>query len=362
MNGLPAGPSRPKDTMPGRTDPVAKDDLTETWSLVLLPRFSLLSVACIVEPLRAANRLAGKRLFDWRTLSTDGAAMVEASNGFRIAADGPIGVGHKPGTVVICSGIDGHLHDEPGLTAWLRELNRAGVRVGAVTTGTWLLARAGLLDARRCTIHWEDEPAFREAFPRVALTPDLFVVEGRHFTCSGGTAILDLMLHFVRERGGELLGREVADQLILDRLRPAEHEQRAGAPENLMGPATEVARAIQIMERDRGAPTSVETIAASVGLSLRQLERQFRSALGITPKVHQNRLRNRRVRDLLRQTSLSVIEIAVACGFSSTSHLARSYRKHFGVSPKEERKRARHGAPAPAVPVQGGKAERPADS
>jgi len=116
------------------------------------------------------------------------------------------------------------------------------------------------------------------------------------------------------------------------------------------------------MERDRGAPTSVVAIAAAVGLSLRQLERQFRSALGITPKIHQSRLRNRRVRDLLRQTSLTVIEIAAACGFSSTSHLARSYRKYFGVSPQEERRRAHLGAAAPAIPTRLEKAEPSADS
>src|ERR687892_232159 len=259
----------------------------ERFAFVLVPNFSLISFASAVEPLRIANRMANRELYRWQIASRDGGP-VRASNGCLVAtdqgiADVGIGPGHANPTIILCTGLGAeHVHDRE-LFAWLRRADRVGATIGAVCTGAHVLAKAGLLDGHRCTIHWENLPGFVEEFPEVDVSADLFEVDRKRLTCSGGTAALDLMESNVEE------------------------------------------------------PLDQEMLARYVGLSRRQLERLFRKHLGRTPAQYYLELRLERARHLLYQTTMPIMNIAFACGFVSASHFSTCYRQLYGKTPRAER-------------------------
>jgi transcriptional regulator GlxA family with amidase domain len=168
-------------------------DSVHTFGFLLVPDFSMIAFTSAIEPLRLANRCSGKALYGWRIFSPDGLP-VAASNGVSIAVDGSYAdVGPMP-AVVVCAGVDVQRFDHRELIAKLRTLAFYGVSIGAVCTGTHVLARAGLLSGRRCTIHWENHDSFREEFSDIEVTQELFEIDRNRFTCAGGTAAIDMML------------------------------------------------------------------------------------------------------------------------------------------------------------------------
>ena len=183
------------------------------FGILLPPNFSAFSVTCLIEPLRVANRLASKSLYDWKTISLDG-QLVTASNGFPLQPDLSIDEPEDFTNVVVCNGgNDGHLFKDRRAIAWLRRFSRHGTRIGAITSGSWILAYAGLLDDRPCTIHWEELTAFRNTFPHLQVTSNLYEVDRSRFTCGGGTAVFDLILHLIAERMGQTFAMHVSEQL-----------------------------------------------------------------------------------------------------------------------------------------------------
>ena len=203
---------------------------TETVLFLMIPDFSMIAFTSAIEPLRIANRLSGKRLYDWRLVSRDGGP-VAASNGIAIqvgaaiAAHEPTGDGVLP-AIVLCAGLGSEHYQSKEVFAWLRRWDRRGAQVGALCTGAHVLARAGLLDGYRCTIHWENLPGFLEAFPEIPITSDLYEIDRNRFTCSGGTAALDLMLHRIALTHGDELATKVSEQCIVDRIRGPHDRQR----------------------------------------------------------------------------------------------------------------------------------------
>lgn len=300
----------------------------------------MMSFSSAVEALRQANRLAGKPLYDWYTCSVDGAHVV-CSAGIRVDAAYSIEQGPMPELLLVVSATAGTLAGERVIQDRLRFLASRRVRLGAITYGTYLLARAGLLEGRRCTVHWEALEAFREAFPGLQATGDLFETDGERYTCAGGTAALDMMLHYIAREQGERFASQVADQFIHQRIRDRNEHQRMPLRSRIGVSHPKLLRFVEELERDEEMRLTQRDLAERAGLSTRQVERLFRKYLDTTPTRYTMNYRLGRARSLLRNTSMSIIEVAVACGFTSHSHFSKSYRERFGAAPRAERNHAR---------------------
>ena len=306
------------------------------FTFFLAPKFSMLAFTSAVDPLYCANRLSGGRLFGWRVVSRDGGAVI-ASNGLHVAADAAMSEVTDCDTLLVCAGLDAHEQGDRHVAAWLRRMARRGAVIGGLCSGTRLLARAGLLDGHRCTIHWEDIQSLLEAFPRLEVTANLYEIDRKRITCAGGTAALDLMLHLIGlGHGSELAGR-VSDQFMHQRIRAAHDHQRMAPHERLGVREPKLLSAIGAMEANLEEPLSLSEIARRANLSVRQLERLFKHRLGCPPSRYYLELRLHHARLLLMRGASSILAIALAAGFASASHFSRRYREHFGHSPREER-------------------------
>jgi len=322
-------------------------------AFLLVPQFSMMAFSAAIEPLRAANRISARRLFEWQLTSVDGHAVL-ASNGIPVTVHHALERLGKVDMVVVCMGLDplqfGRSHKIHHL---LRRLARHGCRIGGISAGSFILADAGLLTDRRCTVHWEYGDLFRSRYPTIHVTEELYVVEQDVFTCSGGTAALDMMLHFVSEAAGVELALAVAEQFIHPHIRKHEDHQRMEMHERYGIESPKLVEIISLMESAVEEPVDVRVIAKRVAISTRQVERLFREHLGTSPKTFYLQLRVARAQTLLRQTLNPIREVAVECGFTSTSHFSHAYKRVFGLAPTEERHRsARQGVARIAVPPE----------
>lgn len=302
----------------------------------MLPQFAMMSFSAAIEPLRAANRLAGKRLYEWRLFSADGAA-VPASNGIAVLPHEGVADISWPDIVLVCAGLGVGEHISQTVLAWLRKLSRRGVAVGAISTGAVVLARAGLLDGYRCTLHWENHESFVEAFPDIEVTHGVYEIDRNRFTCSGGTAALDMMLAIIAADHGPDLATAVSQQFIHDRIRTPGDSQPTGENGTLMRRSRKLADAVGMMARNLEVPLPSSEIARRLGISLRQLERLFKKHKGCTPQSEYLALRLKRARQLLLQTDLSILEISIATGFCSQSHFTQCYRTMYACTPGRQR-------------------------
>ncbi|TNC51169.1 GlxA family transcriptional regulator [Rubellimicrobium rubrum] len=312
------------------------DSRARRFVFVLLKDFTMLCFACAVESLRIANRMAGRELYTW-TLAGEGGQSVACSNGTVFKLDMEFGDLSRDDTVMVCGGIDVHAATTRTILNWLRREARRGVTLGGLCTAAHTLAKAGLLDGRRATIHWENQDSFAEEFENVILTKSVFVIDGNRMTTAGGTASIDLMLKLIADDHGEELANAVADQLIYSSIRTDQDTQRLSIPTRIGVRHPKLSRVVQIMEQAIEDPISPAILAKDVGLSTRQLERLFRRYLDRSPKRYYMELRLQKARNLLMQTDMSVINVALACGFASPSHFSKCYRAHYGSTPYRER-------------------------
>lgn len=308
----------------------------EKFVFLLLENFTLIAFACAIEPLRLANRISGRTLYDWTVISETGAP-VAASNGVRVgAASGLVEVG-RDATIIVCGGLNVKAATTKGVLTWLRRESRRGMAIGAVCTGAQALARAGLLEGRRCTIHWENRDSFEEDFPDIALSQTVYVIDANRYTAAGGTAAADLMLKLVARKHGPEIANLVADQMIHTALRSDRDEQRLSIPTRIGVRHPKLSAVIAAMETNIEEPVSPALLAQDVGMSTRQLERLFRRYLNRSPKRYYMELRLQKARNLLLQTDMSVINVALACGFASPSHFSKCYRALYATTPYRER-------------------------
>ena len=302
---------------------------------VLVPGFGLLGFSSGLEVLRQANRLGQRRLYQWELLSLDGGE-VRCAAGACIGTTSLAAAAACDLVLVVC-GQSRPQPGEPRLHAWLRRQAGRGVRVGGVSLGSYVLARAGLLDGYRCTVHWENLEPFREEFPHLQVTPEICELDRDRLSCSGGTGALDLMLHYVARRNGTALARAVADVYIHERIREQDSPQRMPLRTRLGISHPKLLAAVAMLEHEVEPGCTKAELAARVGLSSRQLERLFRKHLATTPRAYHLQCRLRRARNLLRQTSMEIIDVALACGFGTASHFTKTYREHYGVTPGADR-------------------------
>ncbi|PJE25786.1 transcriptional regulator, AraC family with amidase-like domain [Pseudooceanicola antarcticus] len=303
---------------------------------ILLDRFTMLSFASALECLRIANRMAGETVYSWTLQSEDGEP-VTCSGGVSFGVDGPLGEVGREDFVMLCGGVAIQETATRKLLAWLRRESRKGAALGGLCTAAHVLARAGLLDGKRATIHWENHDSFAEEFDEVTLTKSVFVVDGNRMTTAGGTSSIDLMLKLIADHLGEDIANAVADQLIYSSIRTDQDTQRLSVPTRIGVRHPKLSQVIQMMEANIEEPISPAILAKEVGMSTRQLERLFRRYLNRSPKRYYMELRLQKARNLLMQTDMSVINVALSCGFASPSHFSKCYRAQYQTTPYRER-------------------------
>ncbi len=313
------------------------DDRAKRYVFLLIPGFSPLGMTCAQETLALANRFAGgtRQYYEWQVISEDGAP-VQSWNGLRVGVDAGLFDLHRNDTLIVCAGVDAAAGSTRKILNWLRRETRKGIDFGALSSGTWTLAAAGLLGGKRVTTHWEYASAISETFPDVEMQDSIYMVDGRVFTCAGSASSMDLMLDRIHSDYGAELATWVADQMIYTAPRSETHSQRVSMAGRMGVRHTKLVQAIEVMRANVEDPIPPSDVAREVGLSTRQLERLFARYLNTSPKKYYLGIRLEKARNLLMQTELSLMEICVLCGFRAPSHFSKTYRKAFGVAPSRD--------------------------
>ena len=319
--------------------PVNGEKKVTRVGFLLLDNFTMIALASAVEPLRMANQLSGEELYSWHMVSETGSE-VSASDGLTFKPDFSFQDVIDLDLVIVAGGVDITRSFTPKQVSWLQQMSRRNIKLGAICTGSYLLAHAGLLDGYDCSAHWECMAALQERFPKVRCNSRLFTVDRNRMTSSGGNAPMDMMLHMISTQHNPKLSNAVSDMFICDRIRSEFDQQRVPLRQlhNSGESKPKLVEVIELMESNLEEPIGLDELAQFVNVSRRQLERMFLKYLSCSPSRYYLRLRLDRARQLLKQSSMSIVEIAGACGFISTPHFSRCYRKHIGISPRDERK------------------------
>lgn len=309
---------------------------TTNFVFLLVEDFTHLAFSNAVESLRIANLMAERELYSWQLASVDGRA-ARCSNGAVTLVERGLAPLGRDGRLIIVSGINVQYHATPDMLRYLRGERARGTQIGAICSGSYILAEAGFLDGRRAAVHWEYHDVFAERFPSVNLTKSVFVADEKFVTASGGAAVADLMLHMIARDHGRDLAAAVADQMVYNAVREGSATQKVSVRSRYGLRNSRLGEAIRLIEEHVETPLSSAEIADRLGISTRQLERMFERYMNTTPKRYIMELRLHRARNLIVQSDQALTEIAMACGFVSTSHFSKVYRDHFGNTPGSQR-------------------------
>lgn len=309
------------------------------FGFLLLTDFTLLALSSAIEPLRMANRICEQANYDWKIISETGQP-VTASDGLNVNVDcgfQSTDVLQSLDVVFVCGGIRVDQIINKKVLRWLCSINRQGIALGAICTGSRVLAEAGLLDGYRCSVHWENIAALTDLFPNVLVTRSVFSIDRNRYTSSGGTAPIDMMLSFITERCGANISAGIADQFIFGRIRQMNDNQRIPLKHMIGNQSHKLVSVVELMEANIREPIGQEDLANYVDLSRRQIQRLFQRYLFCTPSRYYLQIRLQRARELLRQSYMSLVEISTICGFVSASHFSKSYKEFYGHAPSTER-------------------------
>jgi len=315
-------------------------NLPSRFGFLLLNDFTLISLSSAIEPLRMANRIYGETDYTWKTLSMTGEA-VSASDGLSVNVDSSVlakDALDDLDAIVVCGGRRIEDNCTRAMSVCLRSVDNRGLGLGAICTGSYVLADAGLLDGYSCSIHWENLAALSDRFPNIAVSKNIFTIDRGRFTSSGGTTPVDMMLHIIGLQCGAEVSAGIAEQFIHERIRRSDDKQRVPLRHSEGRQSEKLLVAAELMEANIREPISQEDLASYVGLSRRQLQRLFQRYLSCTPSSYYLKIRLQQARQLLRQTSHSIVEIAASTGFISSSHFSKAYRETYGHSPSTERR------------------------
>jgi AraC family carnitine catabolism transcriptional activator len=312
--------------------PIPMPGPTRNYAFVLVPGFTLLAFASAVEPLRIANQLSQHPLYHWRLLSEAGNAIV-SSSGIPVGVDGRLDPLDKATRLFVCAGNPQMAAADPAIVAAIQRHHRFGGIVGGICTGAIALAKAGLLKGNRFTLHWENQPGFIETFPQLVPTGSRFEADGRLMTCGGGAASTDMMLSIIAEDHGAAFAAMVSEMCLRTVMPGVNVEQRSSLAALLSSRNPVLVATVTLMNRHIDDPLSMDDLAAAAGYSRRHLERLFRDAVGTSPGDFYRGLRLDRGRNLLSTTDLTLLEVSVACGFTTVSHFSKSFRARFGIAP-----------------------------
>lgn len=314
--------------------PVPDPGPTRHYAFVLVPGFTLLAFSAAVEPLRIANQLSQRPLYRWQILSEAGAPVL-SSSGIPVGASGTLDNVGKDARLFVCAGNPAMAAAAPPVVVAVQRHHRFGGLVGGICTGAVALAKAGLVEGRRFTLHWENQPSFVETFPALNPTINRFEIDGRLMTCGGGAASTDMMLSIIAEDHGSDFAAMVSEMCLRTVMLGVEPEQRSSVAALMSSRNPVLVATITLMNRHIEDPLTMDSIAVATGYSRRQLERLFRDATGQAPAEFYRGLRLDRGRNLLSTTNMTLQEIATACGFESVSHFSRRFRERFGAAPSK---------------------------
>ena len=304
-------------------------------ALLVLPQASILEVASTLDPLRAANRHLGSNTYRWRVVTPNGQA-APLTCGIELPSRGPLSAAEGADALIV---IAGFRQSEVATAALIRDLSRMArgfTAIGGIDAGTWVLARAGLLNGHRATVHWEDFEDLAASYPAIEVLPDRYVIDRNRFTAGGAAPAADMMLHLIGSRHGPALARQTAASFITTPQAGHLPQQRTPLSDHRLDPR--VAAAVARMESRIDAPESSERLAKALALSPRRLEQLFQQNLGQTPAAYGQSLRLQAAQRMLTDTRHSLTEIALRCGFSSASALSRAFSTKFGRPPSALRK------------------------
>lgn len=307
---------------------------------LVLPNASILEVASVLDPLRNANRHLGRAGFRWRVVSPGGGP-VPLTCGIELPAAGPLAAAEGADVLIVIAGFNQSESATRPLIARLRRMSGRFRAVGAVDAGPWVLARAGLLDGHRATVHWEDLEDFAQAHPAIDVVPDRFVLSRNRFTAGGAAPAADLMLHLIGARCGAALAGQVAASFLYEAQVSGARPQRPGMLLSARDPR--LAAALRHMSAHLEEVLPLEAIAHAQGISLRRLEQLFRAGLGQGPGAAYLDLRLQAARRLVVDTRHSLQEIALRCGFIDPTGFSRAFRRRFGEAPGRLRAALREG-------------------
>ncbi|MDH3905189.1 MAG: GlxA family transcriptional regulator [Gammaproteobacteria bacterium] len=321
--------------------------LPTRFGFLLIDDFTLISMSSAIETLRMANRLSGEEVYAWKTISETGAAVC-ASDGLCIKADCGIDdddVFQDMDAILVCGGRRVEKRTTERVLRWLKKAAKAGLQLGSTCTGSYVLAKAGVLDGYRCSIHWENIASLTDLFPKVQVRRSIYTIDRDRLTSSGGTTPIDMMLYLVRRQCGPEVTAGVAEQFVYERVRNPDDLQRVPLRHFVGKQSMKLVTAVELMEANIREPISQIELADYVDLSRRQLQRLFQKYLLCTPSRYYLQLRLQRARELLLQTDLSLFEIGAQTGFVSSSHFSKSYKEFYGYSPSNERRGDRKSSP-----------------
>lgn len=318
-------------------------DTRRLFCFYLVPEFTLLAFSSAIEALRLANATVGFKAYAWRFVSDDSRS-VRSSCGLDLTAHSSVAEERalldsrsRPSIAVICGGMNVQRHRSRQATAWLRECRRRGVALASLCTGSDFLADAGLLDGRRCTIHWENMPGFAERFPALEISTGVYEIDGDTFTCAGGSASFDMMLHLVEQDFGEAVVSRVCEQALVEQVRRPSVRQRLPLQTQLGTSDPAIVTIVEQMQASLSEPLPLPALAAKAGVSLRQVERLFKREMGRSPARYYLELRLERAHLLLSHSAMPILDVAIASGFVGGSHFWNVYRKAYGCTPKQTR-------------------------
>lgn len=321
-----------------KNKPSEKNSEPKRFGFLLLPNFSLIAFSSAIEPLRMANWVTGEECYETVLISHDGAA-VASSFGVQTLVDCSLQEIPALDAVFVCGASPVARTGNEAVIGWLRRQHSSGIALGGIGTGSYLLACAGLLNNYRATIHWWDLASLKDDFPNTHVTNNLFEIDGNRYTCSGGTAAMDMMLFLIGQEHGMDLAASISEQFVYERMRTAEEQQRIPLKARIGASQPKLIEAVTLMEMNIEEPLSTDDLAYHVGVSRRHLERLFKKHLQTVPSKYYLELRLEHARQLLRQSDKTILQIGLACGFSSASYFSTAYRNHYGITPREERKR-----------------------
>ena len=310
------------------------------YGFLVMPGFSLIAYAAAIDTLRLANRVDGRKLFTWETLTPDGNPVI-TSSGLSVSSDKDRDNINQPfsGKVLfVCGGVRIRHTWTPEIGGWLQRLAKDGVALGSLCTGTHILAQSGLLDGYRCTIHWERMASTREQFPNLKLTDNIYEIDRDRYTCAGGTTPIDMMHHLIAMAHGRNLAATITEEFLVDHVRSMVERQRIPLRQQIGTSQPKLTEVVMLMGANIEEPLTPDALAGLTGISRRQLERLFRAHLDCTPTQYYLRLRLNNARRLILQTEKSIVDISIACGFSSAPHFSKCYHDHFGLPPRDERR------------------------
>lgn len=304
--------------------------------VLLLDGFAVMSYAALVEPMRAANLLGRRTLYEMVNIGLSDAP-IASSGAAMVTPQARVGQDLKLDYLFVVAGGDPTGFDDRSTFAWLARMARSGVQLGGVSGGPIILALAGLMSGRRMTVHWEHAAALAEISPHLLLDRTLFVIDRDRVTCAGGTAPMDLMHALITRHHGAPFARLVSDWFMHTEVRPAVGPQRAGLVARVGSTNAAILDAVRAMEANVSEPLALDQLAEIAGLSPRQLNRLFREKLGRSTMRYYRDLRLDKAQNLLRNSPLSLTEIALATGFASSSHFSRVFAESFGQAPSTYR-------------------------